>query len=116
MVNINVSLFKHAENWIEQLTYNSHTSFAEYKIASLTWTEGILTILDLHQSFSQTFRCMKVHCSCPLSGSFGGAQWTHSLIKGIAYDIVLSSTEILQCVSNISPEESLYSLAEFGGK
>lgn len=59
MVNINVSLFKHAENWIEQLTYNSHTSFAEYKIASLIWTEDILTISNLHLPFRQTFHSLK---------------------------------------------------------
>lgn len=59
MVNINVSLFKHAENWIEQLTYNSHTSFAEYKIVSLTWTKDILTISDLQLSFSKTIHSLK---------------------------------------------------------
>lgn len=58
-VNIDVSLFEHAENWIEQLTYNSHTSFAEYKIAPLTWTADVLTISDRHPSFSQTFRSLK---------------------------------------------------------
>lgn len=71
MVNINVSLFKHAENWIEQLTYNSHTSFAEYKIASLTWTEDILTISDLHLSFNQTFYFLKYIALALLLGRLG---------------------------------------------
>lgn len=81
---MNVSLFKHAENWIEQLTYNSHTSFAEYKIVSLTWTKDILTISDLQLSFSKTFHSLK-YIACLLFLGLLGVLHEHIFLpKGIA--------------------------------
>lgn len=82
VVNINVSLFKHAENWIEQLTYNSHTSFAEYRIACLTEDLSAFQIFILFKHFQMSIEIL-IHCSSAIS-VFVAARLTHSFKKGIA--------------------------------